>query len=124
MRKYAFLKNPMKCNESDYIYKIMIYQTKNEGVFLFQYCSIDAIQCSFDQYYNDLEDVYDDWNDEIDERINRFAKYHSDNNNATIKRIISRSKAKSKERTEKKRVDDNPDKKEKRVLQDHSDGEI
>lgn len=68
MRKYAFLKNPMKCNESDYIYKIMIYQTKNEGVFLFQYCSIDAIQCSFDQYYNDLEDVYDDWNDEIDER--------------------------------------------------------
>ena len=63
-------------------------------------------------------------NDEIDERINRFAKYHSDNNNATIKRIISRSKAKSKERTEKKRVDDNPDKKEKRVLQDHSDGEI
>ena len=68
MRKYAFLKNPMKCNKSDYIYKIMLYQTKNEGVFLFQYCSIDAIQCSFDQYYNDLEDVYDDWNDEIDER--------------------------------------------------------
>ena len=46
----------------------MLYQTKNEGVFLFQYCSIDAIQCSFDQYYNDLEDIYDDWNDEIDER--------------------------------------------------------
>ncbi len=68
MRKYAFLKNPMKCNKSDYIYKIMLYQTKNEGVFLFQYCSIDAIQCSFDQYYNDLEDIYDDWNDEIDER--------------------------------------------------------
>ena len=53
MRKYAFLKNPLKCNQSDYIYKITIYQTKNEGVFLFQYCSIDAIQCSFDQYYND-----------------------------------------------------------------------
>ena len=68
MRKYAFLKNPMKCNKSDYIYKIMLYQTKNEVVFLFQYCSIDAIQCSFDQYYNDLEDIYDDWNDEIDER--------------------------------------------------------
>ncbi|MBP1533733.1 MAG: hypothetical protein IK999_06355 [Ruminococcus sp.] len=68
MRKYAFLKNPMKCNKSDYIYKIMIYQTKKGGFFLFQYCSIDAIQCSFDQYYNDLEDVYDDWNDEIDER--------------------------------------------------------
>ena len=68
MRKYAFLKNPMKCNKSDYIYKIMLYQTQNEGVFLFQYCSLDAIQCSFDQYYNDLEDIYDDWNDEIDER--------------------------------------------------------
>ncbi len=68
MRKYAFLKNPMKCNKKDYIYKIMLYKTKNEGVFLFQYCSIDAIQCSFDQFYTDLKDVYEDWNDKIDER--------------------------------------------------------
>ena len=68
MRKYAFLKNPIKCNEKDYIYKIMLYKTKNDGIFLFQYCSINAIQCSFDQLYKDLEDVYEDWNDEIDER--------------------------------------------------------
>ena len=62
--------------------------------------------------------------DEIDERINRLAKYHSDNNNATIKRIISRSKAKSKERTEKKSADENLARKGKKVLQDHSEGEI
>ena len=68
MRKYAYLKKPFKCNKKDYIYKIMLYQTKRDGVFLFQYCSVDAIQCSFDQYYDDIEDVYEDWDDEIDER--------------------------------------------------------
>lgn len=67
MRKYAFLKEPIKCNKQDYIYKIMLHQT-NDGVYLYQYCSIDAIVCSFDAYYLNVEDVYEDWNDEIDER--------------------------------------------------------
>lgn len=66
MRKYAVLKEPIKCNNRDSIYKIMLHQTKNE-VFLYQYCSIDAIQCSFDAWYPDIESVYEDWNDEIDE---------------------------------------------------------
>ena len=66
MRKYAVLKEPLKCNETDYIYKIMLHQTKNE-VLLYQYCSIDAIQCTFDVWYSDIESVYEEWNDEIDE---------------------------------------------------------
>ena len=41
MRKYAVLKEPIKCNNRDSIYKIMLHQTKNE-VFPYQYCSIDA----------------------------------------------------------------------------------
>ena len=66
MRKYAVLKEPLKCNETDYIYKIMLHQTKNE-VLLYQYCSIDAIQCAFDAWYPDVESVYEEWNDVIDE---------------------------------------------------------
>lgn len=67
MRKYAILKKPIKCNDKDFIYKIMLYQTTKE-VFLFKYCSMDAIQCSFDAWYPDVESVYEDWEDDIDER--------------------------------------------------------
>ena len=67
MRKYAVLKEPIKCNQNDFIYKIMLYETKNE-VLLYQYCSLDAISCSYDTWYPDVESVYEDWNDEIDEQ--------------------------------------------------------
>lgn len=66
MRKYAYLKKPVKCSSRDYIYKIMLYEYK-QGVYLFEYCSPDAVRCSYDQWYADVQDVYDDWNDEIDE---------------------------------------------------------
>ena len=29
---------------------------------------MDAVQCSYDAWYPDVESVYEDWNDEIDER--------------------------------------------------------
>lgn len=45
----------------------MFYQAEVGEIFLFKYCGIDAIQCSFDNYYTDIDDVYEDWNDEIDE---------------------------------------------------------
>ena len=68
MRKYTYLKEPLKCNKKDYIYKIMFYKTKSEGIYLFQYCSLDAVQCSFDAWYENMEDLYEDWNSEIDDR--------------------------------------------------------
>jgi len=68
LRKYAYLKNPIQCNEKDFIYKIMLYKIKENEIFLFKYCSKDAVIGSFDDYYNDLNDLYDDWNDEIDEK--------------------------------------------------------
>ena len=34
MRRYAYLKEPIKTNKKDYIYKIMLYQTKKDGVYV------------------------------------------------------------------------------------------
>ena len=67
MRKWAYLRKPYKCNKQDTVYKIMIYETPKEGVFVFLYCSKDAIQCSFDHHYHDLSDALEDWEDEIDD---------------------------------------------------------
>lgn len=67
MRKYAYLKEPLRCNKSDYIYKIMFYQSE-EGVYLFGYCSLDAVQSSSDRFYVTLDDLYEEWNNLIDGR--------------------------------------------------------
>lgn len=67
MRKYAYLKEPIKCNKKDYIYKIMLH-TQKDGVALYEYCSLNAIRCSFDLFYDSIEEIYEDWNHKIDER--------------------------------------------------------
>ena len=67
MRKFAYLKEPLPCNESDHTVKIMLYETQ-EGFYLFEYASLDAVQCSSDRCYDSLEALYEDWNDLIDER--------------------------------------------------------
>jgi len=67
MRKYAYLKEPLKYDDRNYIFKIMLYETR-EGIYLFEYCSPDAVQCSFDLCYDSLGDLYEEWNDLIDER--------------------------------------------------------
>ena len=36
--------------------------TQNDGVLLYQYCSLDAIQSSYDQFYFNVEDIYEEWN--------------------------------------------------------------
>ncbi len=66
MRRYAVLKQPIKANNRDYIYKVMLYQDKH-GVSLFKYCNIDAMSCSYDDWYTDVEEVYEDWDEFIDE---------------------------------------------------------
>ena len=67
MRKYAHLREPLKCDDGNRIFKIMLCKTK-EGFYLFGYCSLDAIQCSFDRYYDSLDDIYEDWDGLIDEK--------------------------------------------------------
>ena len=32
------------------------------------YCQTDAVQCSFDYWYKTVEDVYEDWNDFVNEK--------------------------------------------------------
>ena len=68
MRKYAYLKTPLKKSEGEYIYKIMFYKTENDGIYLFQYNNIDAVTCSYDYWYQTIDDMYEDWNCLIDER--------------------------------------------------------
>ena len=67
MRKYAYLKEPLKLHEGDCVYKIMICETE-EGFYLFEYFSPDAVMCSSDLLYTSLDDLYEDWNSLIDEK--------------------------------------------------------
>ena len=64
MRKYAYLKEPLADGDG-LIYKVMLYEA-DEGFYLFEYASPDAVVCSSDLFYPSLEDLYDEWNDRID----------------------------------------------------------
>ena len=66
MRKYAYLKDPLNYDGTGSVYKIMLYET-SEGFYLFEYDRPDAVLCSADRCYPSLQDLYDDWNDLIDE---------------------------------------------------------
>ena len=66
MRKYAWLKEPLQSG-GNIIYKVMLYETE-EGFYLFSYSSPDAVECASDLCYDSLEELYEDWNDLIDER--------------------------------------------------------
>ncbi len=66
MRKYANLKEPLKCGQERDICRIMLCEAE-EGFYLFGYADPDAACCSFDRCYASAEDLYDDWNDLIDE---------------------------------------------------------
>ena len=67
MRQYAFLKEPLKNSDGSCVYKIMLYETEG-GFYLFEYDSPNAIRSSSDRLYLTAEDLFDDWNDLIDER--------------------------------------------------------
>ena len=67
MRKYAYLKKPLPGDEGNLTVKIMLYEAE-EGFYLFEYGSADAVQCSSDRLYGTLEDLYEDWNGLVDER--------------------------------------------------------
>ena len=66
MRKYACLREPLKFNEHDEVFKIMLFETA-EGIYLFEYDSPEAIQSSGDRLYESLADLYDEWNELLDD---------------------------------------------------------
>lgn len=67
MRKYAYLKESVKRSDTGSTYKIMLFQT-DEGFYLFEYSSPDAVMSSADRCYDALEDLFEEWNDLIDDK--------------------------------------------------------
>ncbi len=67
MRRYAYLKEPIRTDEGGAICRIMLCETA-EGVYLFGYESPDAQQCSKDLLYESAEQIYEDWDGLIDEK--------------------------------------------------------
>ena len=67
MRKYAYLKEPYICYDTQSVYKIMLYETDG-GYCLFMYCDRDAVMCSFDSFYESSSDLFEEWNELIDEQ--------------------------------------------------------
>ncbi len=66
MRKYAYLKEPLDRAEGR-VCKIMLYEAE-EGTYLFEYPSPEAVLCSADLLYASPEELYEDWNGLIDGR--------------------------------------------------------
>ena len=64
MRKWAYLKKPYYTNKRDIVYKIMIHEQKKYTL-VYLYCARDAVRCSYDNYYPDLESALEDWENEI-----------------------------------------------------------
>ncbi len=67
MRKYAYLKQPFRNASGNPVIKIMVYESE-EGIFLFAYDRADAQMCCFDYQYESLKDLYEEWNERIDQR--------------------------------------------------------
>lgn len=65
MRKWAYLKEPYNYNLENKIYKIMIYETKKDGTYVFLYCDRDAVVSSFDEWYPTLEEAMDCWEGQV-----------------------------------------------------------
>ena len=66
MRQYAYLKEKRQ-EENRSIVKIMWMETK-DGFSLFEYDSLTANVCCSDRFYSSMEELYDDWKDDIDEK--------------------------------------------------------
>ena len=65
MRRYAYLKTPLE-RDGGRVYKIMLYESE-EGTYLFEYESPDAVISSSDRLYDEPGDVYGDWDGLIDD---------------------------------------------------------
>lgn len=66
MRMYGYLKQPCRANQHDFLYKVMLHETKKQGTYAYLYTSPDAVFCSFDYHYADLENALEDWACKID----------------------------------------------------------
>ena len=67
MRKFAYLKEPLKFDTHENVVKVMLYEA-DEGFYLFGYCGMDSVLSSFDCLYDSPEHLYEDWDGLIDDR--------------------------------------------------------
>lgn len=67
-RRLGYLKTPQPANSREMIYKIVIDEIRNQGVFVYVYLSPDAVRSSYDEYYPDLDNALENWQDAIDQR--------------------------------------------------------
>ena len=67
MREYAWLKEPHKTADGADVWKIVLF-TSEYGCYLFLYSDPDAVIGSSDLWYESPDEVYECWNDLIDER--------------------------------------------------------
>lgn len=67
MRRFAYLKAPLPRPEGGFTHKVMLCEAE-EGVYLFEYDSPDAVMSAADRLYDTPEALYDDWNELLDER--------------------------------------------------------
>lgn len=65
MRQWAYLREPYYVNKKNMIYKILVHEKKHE-TYVYLYCARDAVMCSYDHWYPDLESALEDWESEID----------------------------------------------------------
>ena len=66
MRKYAVLKEPVRCNGGEIIYKIMLHTTKG-GIYLYKCDAPDALECAHDDFYEDLDALHEVWDALVDD---------------------------------------------------------
>lgn len=58
MRKYAILKEALPLNNyGQMVRKVMVYQTKKQGVFFFLFSTIEDEGCSADYHFSDMADA-------------------------------------------------------------------
>lgn len=60
MRKWAYLAEPLEYNGQQ-IYKVMVYETKKEGTYVFLYDSPKAQICVIDEWYASLAEAIRSW---------------------------------------------------------------
>jgi hypothetical protein len=67
MRKYAWLKDPHVTADGMKVWKIMLC-TADHGCYLFLYSDPDAVMSSSDLWYESPEEVYECWDEFVDEK--------------------------------------------------------
>lgn len=68
MRMYGYLREPYLCNSTKTIYKVMIHEIDNLGVYTYYYTGRDAVFSSYDSFSEKLETALEEFEGELDDQ--------------------------------------------------------